>query len=56
MKSHVMTLEPELPVNGVKIVFFVGEFYFEVLAQDIRYMVELFEATIIGDYGFCAAK
>ena len=51
-----MTLEPELPVNGVKIVFFIGEFYFEVLAQDIGHMVELFQAAVIGDYGFCAAK
>jgi UDP-3-O-[3-hydroxymyristoyl] glucosamine N-acyltransferase len=51
-----MTLEPELPVNGIKIILLVGKVYIEVLAQDVGNSVELFQSAVIGNHGFGTAK
>jgi hypothetical protein len=52
VKSQVMTLEFEFPVNGVEIVFFVGETYAEAISENIGDMVKPFQASVIGNDGF----
>jgi len=52
MKSQVMTLEFKFPVNGVEIVFFVGETYAEAIGENIGDLVEPFQASVIGNDGF----
>jgi hypothetical protein len=47
-----MTLEFEFPVNGVEIVFFVGETYAEAIGENIGDLVKPFQASVIGNDGF----
>ena len=46
-----MTFEPELPVNGIEIIFLVGKLDVKILAQDVGDTVELFQSSVIGDHG-----
>jgi len=56
MKSQVMTFEFELPINGVEIVFFVGESDAETIGKNGSHLVEPLQSAVIRNYGFCASE
>jgi hypothetical protein len=51
----MMTLEFEVPVNSVEIIFFVGKTYAETIGENIGHLVEPFQASVVGDDGFCTS-
>jgi len=48
-------METEFPVNGIKVIFFVGEFDPEIATQNVSHLVEAFQSAVIIDDSFGAA-
>lgn len=55
VKGQVMTFEFEFPVNGVEIVFFVGKADVKRITENIGYLVEPFQPSIISNDSFGAS-
>ena len=56
MQGEVVAFETEFPVDGIKIIFFVGEADIEFMTHYISHMVKLLEAAVIGNDSFGTAK
>lgn len=56
MKSQDVILVGEVPGEGIEIIFFIGETDLEIVGKDVGYFVKPFQATVIIDDCFGAAK
>src|SRR5678815_5271586 len=56
MQRKGITVEIEIPVNTVEIIFLAAKINMKIFAKNIGNLVESFQTAVIIKNGFCAAK
>ena len=56
VKRQDVVPENKIPCEGIKIIFFAGEFYFKIFSENVGHFIKSFQATIIVNDRFGAAE